>query len=125
MKSWQQALDILEFYQLCSDMISKVVAALHVLYDEVPIRYSQHMQQTGPGGEDTALNLTPRSLNGTAAVPFDFSNYDNRAGQAAELRHNEDVLNPFTVEADFLDPVAFDFGDLFWLNTVPADFLVD
>lgn len=141
-RSWQQATDILQAYKPFSDSIPKLVAALQVLDDEVPVRYLQHIQRMASGGthafSSTSFNFAANARSqGAEAVPaaptlFNFPKEsgtdEGRVQTGSQFQQQQpsfaDPLDSFAggVMLDDFENMAFDPGDLSWLSTIPFSF---
>lgn len=143
-RSWQQATNILQAYSPFSDSIPKLVAALQVLDDEVPVRYLRHMQRMTSGGlhafPPTSFNFATNARSQgvealSAATQFNFTKDgdtdESRAQTGSQFQQQQqqpppstDPLDSFAsgIMLDDFEGMAFDPGDLSWLNTIPFSF---
>lgn len=126
LESWQHALDVLQAYTKFSESTHKLLTALHLLFDEVPVRYSQHTQSTGAGTSND-FNHVFGQTNYAENVPrtqFNFVSDDGRGNNGTSFPFNGEMAYSLDNEAMFgqLDVTAFGADEMFWLNTVPFDF---
>ena len=129
-KSWKQALDVLESCKSSSDSIPKLLAALHLLHDKVPTRYSQHTytSQYVPQADNNGFNLNGAEGSGAenSGMPqFDYSNYESSINAPNSHFQHQREMPGSSIDDPILgqlDAMAFDPSDMSWLNAMPFDF---
>jgi hypothetical protein len=124
-RSWRLAIGILEKYSCLSESISKLIATLHVLSNEVPFRYNNYSQHADKASfehgsilqfSDEARLHRLDSLQPTPQAELDSSSMQTNFVQMDLV---ESALR------DMLDgssDTLSDPGDLSWLSAVPFEF---